>query len=569
MLLLSTLALAVFAGGGTEEIGEDDLVEISVFSADFSVYPQMLSNYYQGNDVVTKYVEEKFNVEFVDLQGNSDGSDARSKFAMFNATNTIPDIFVSDNLAWAASTGRFADLTPYFNDGSLDNIKNSIDAKYWPQFVTEGKNYILPAPIYDANDAKYAGDILAEGFEGRTFWVREDILELAGYTFTPFEEIDANIISKGNVPSIADLQIQPPIDTPDDLLTLLRKIKQLGLKNEAGLNIVPFNTWRSSIFHIGSMFGFGHWTRGEDGRVEGWLGSKGAKEYFEFLNTMYKEGLIDLDYLSQTEDQLQEKITTGRVAAGQQIPNEIAARAALKQIDEEAVMRPIPIPKKYADLGYYDAYKGAFNEILLNANMPTVKLERILEMYNWLMSDEGLEILAWGPESAGLWEMRDGKKYWKDEVAKDIMEGTPDAKNAEYYGVYQGVGSGTDLGFRSLVAWVSPVYSRGAPQVDWRNNYNVNDYVDPYQLVRRVFTKEYPSGYNTDGNVIYNDGTDVTTQPGSAYWTFAKTTIANLLIAENQTEFDNAWDEIIVPYMEDTNYAEARDAMQEFIDSLN
>ena len=92
--------------------------------------------------------------------------------------------------------------------------------------------------------------------------------------------------------------ITPAIETPEDFHQLLKKISELNI-TVGDSSLIPFSSIDWSQFHLGSMFDFGHWRINDEGDVGGFLGTEGAKEYYKYLNTLYKEGLIDPDFIVQ------------------------------------------------------------------------------------------------------------------------------------------------------------------------------------------------------------------------------------------------------------------------------
>jgi hypothetical protein len=110
-----------------------------------------------------------------------------------------------------------------------------------------------------------------------------------------------------------------------------------------------------------------------------------------------------------------------------------------------------------------------------------------------MLSDEGLDILTWGPEGTGVWEYDENgvKKFVDEETKEACLSGTMNEKGADYYGLYDV--SGVYFPFLSSIAICSPNL----------NNYNPASYTRSYEptLDAQLINKSYScvGGYNWDG----------------------------------------------------------------------
>jgi hypothetical protein len=305
------------------------------------------------------------------------------------------------------------------------------------------------------------------------------------------------------------------------------------------------------------MMDNGHWRINDTGDVDGFLGLPGAYPYYKMWSSWYRDDLLDKDYVTQKDDQLQEKWNTGRVASGLYVPNLGAARQALLANDPTAMIRPVAWPKQQQEYGFFDVFETGFWTLVFNKEIK--ELDRVLELVEWLSSDEGIDINTWGPPEAGLYVEKEGKKYWKDEeTRKNIMENISDTQNAEYYGVFNAVsGSFTSRVFYALPMVTAPI--KADPRFNYEPKLNIFD------VTPRVLGQNVNMGYNTDGRACYGDGGENTTAVGDYFWAkFSQGDIAKLLTSKDEAGFDAAWEEIQGTFETDGQYSAAKADMEKW-----
>lgn len=508
------------------------------------------------NDVVTKYVEEKFNIKVKEVIIVK-SEDFQQRLNQWIATDTVPEVICCGDTGanYAVSTGEFAVLDEYID--KMVNYNRYFDATYWPRFMNDGKRYQIPNVTLNLNGEEFANDPYNPGDMTHCMWVREDILEMCGYTFTPIEEIAAQTTEKGIKPTVDNFAIEPAIDTPEKFYELLKKIKELDL-DVNGKDVIPLSVTSWQQFHIGSMFDFGHWRIDETGNVDGYLGTPGAKEYYQFLSKLYNEGLIDPDFIIQTDEQLQEKVATGRVAVGMSVSDLAAAKETMAMLNPDAKIRYIAWPKQNENLGVYDIFQGGGYRYVVSNDLTDAELERLTQYFDWFYSDEGMDLITWGPEEAGLWEIKDGVKVFKDEsVADACLNGISGANGADYYGLYDPYG--VQSPFCSKAAMATPIMTHGNP-FSYVRSYPAN--LNIYDVANAVLGS---SGIDYKGIASSGDNGENANAASSFYWNqFTTLEIAKLLNAKTDAEFDKAWDEVYANFLKDGKYEAAKADMEKW-----
>ncbi|NLG24347.1 MAG: hypothetical protein GX558_03260, partial [Clostridiales bacterium] len=390
------LLLSMFVGATGLAEAEQDWLEYSVYLG-LSDVATFLDN---PNDVVTPYVENKFHIRVSEvIQGGLSTIPFKERLATFIAANNMPDVIIggAEAVAYALNTGYYGEGYQDLIQNHMPNMNAMLDQGYWSEYSNNGKVTQIPNVIVNVKDEPYASDPYIAPPAPWTMWVREDILKLCGYEFEPNKDIFARTTQQGLKPAVEDFKLTPEIKTPDDFRALLEKIKALNMK-VGDSDLIPFSSIDWSQFHMGCMFDFGHWRINDAGEVDGFLGSPGAKEYYKFLNGLYRDGLIDPDFIVQTSDQLQAKITSGRVAAGMFAANYPDAQAGLyKTVGPDASIRYISWPKAdETGLGAFDVFTPGFWRTVVRSDF--AEKERLIEYFDWFFSDEGIDILSWGPE---------------------------------------------------------------------------------------------------------------------------------------------------------------------------
>jgi ABC-type glycerol-3-phosphate transport system substrate-binding protein len=538
-------------GGSASGSGSGELPLLE-YSVDIG-YSQPATTLDLSTDIVTPYLEKKFRIRVGEVTQNATQQISfRQRLGAMVAAGNMPDVIIAgtENIAYAVSTGKYGDIDEQVN--RMTNLNKYMDQKMWPRFMIGGKKVQIPSVAVNTSIEPYVSDPYNMPYSVWTLWTREDILAKCGYTFTPLAEIEREYTSQGKVPPVELFDITPPIDSPEAFMTYLRKIKALNLTvNDAP--IIPLSGVGWNQFHIGSMFDSGHW-RYRDGSVDGFLGGTGVYEYYKWLNRAYQEGLMDPDFISQKDDQIQQKIATGRVVSGMYAVDLPGANKALTDADPAQRIRYIPWPKQHPYWGKFDIFEGGFWRVTVRNDFKDK--DRLIEYFDWFFSDEGLDILTWGPEEAGLWEINAaGKKVFKDEsIKQDFLTGAAGRRGADYYGLWN---------YRSIYF---PFQSRAAICAPTLGGYNPYAYERSYDPVIDIdlLSRSYfgLTGMDFAGNYSYGDNSNDVAKINNWYWSrWTGELCAGVLTAPTNAAFERAWAEAYAAFESETDYQHARELM--------
>jgi putative aldouronate transport system substrate-binding protein len=211
---------------------------------------------------------------------------------------------------------------------------------------------------------------------------------------------------------IADeLGLEEP-ETWDDLLNAFRAVKK------AYPDMIPWtcrNKTEGLLEEVLYSMGTGYARGGAvyyDPDIEGGKWAYPAirqefKEGLKVLQTAYTEGLLDPDYATNGTSQLQEKLNSGK-AFFYYDNNTFPAsfNTNLPNVKEGARMMPIPVPKGFSGTArqYFYATNWLSSGHAISAK--SKYKQEIIQMFNWMASEEGLLVSNWGVEGV-QWKMGD------------------------------------------------------------------------------------------------------------------------------------------------------------------
>ena len=510
------------------------------------------------NDVVTPYIEKRFRVKVSDIvQSGTTNLGFKDRMDLYASSGDMPDVVIAgnENCAYAVATGKYGDLTRQIEN--MENLNKTIDPVFWPRFMNNGKKTQIPITGPDVSKEPYASDPYVAPMSSWGLWIREDILARCGYIFTTLSEIDKQYLSRGLIAPAEIYRTNPPIRTPDDFYELLRKIDSLKLK-VGGKPLIPWSSSGWSQFHMGSMFDFGQWrVDPATGKADGFLGSPGAKAYYSYLNRLYQDGLIDPEFMKQSDELTQSKIASGLVATGMYIPSVQDAQASLyEKVGKDAVIRYIEWPKQKEGVGAFDIFENGFWRLIIREGYPDK--DRLTQYFDWFYSEEGQDILTWGPEDAGLWEYRDGVKRFVDpKVEEDCLNGVTGGRGADYWGLFT-ITSGSFFPYLSKAGICAPYTT--VNYADYRRSF-------PPKFDSRVMNRAAVSlgGYDRTGRYAYGDGSEMVSLAASYYWSkFVGEDVIGIIKAKNVVEFESLWEESYARFVKETDYMNARARMAEW-----
>ncbi len=388
-------------GDSTEANPYAEHMEISIASWDIESYLKD-----SASDKLYQYLSDKFNVTVKSV--NTTWDDYTQKIQTWAAAGTLPDIIATD----AIGTQAYRNWT---TQGVVRPLLD-IDATKYPNlakyFETEdikalqddnGDYYCVPRRMYESLDWSALDRIVA---------YRWDLAQEAGVTKEPetweeFEDMLAKIVEK---------------DPRNQDVTGLTSTTTKLIGGFFWLYSNPVATSDGS----GSDF---KWIN-EDGKFIPAVFSKNSLESLQNMRQMYDDGLIDPDIALTNINTAYDKFVAGKSAAVLlgggfgNLDGAIYAQRWAKLNPDQEITESVKVlkPMKGTNGEYNHAiFKTYWSESYFGADVDDAKMARIMAIYDFLLSDEGKQILDYGFE---------GEDYTKDgdtitQIEKDLWTKYP------------------------------------------------------------------------------------------------------------------------------------------------
>jgi putative aldouronate transport system substrate-binding protein len=329
-----------------------------------------------ANDALLKAIEDKFNITIKPV--NFGWSDYSDKGKLWAASSQMPDVMFSDAMdtdlanKWAdqgITQSLPKDLSSYPN---LQKVMNMPDVQGY--FTDKGISFI-PRPL--AVRTELPGD--------RTLVVRKDWMQKLGYTKDP-----------------------ATYDELKKMLTDMVKNNPDGKKDAVGIAI--YNGFMGNVLQNAAPLN-GWWTK-QDGK---WMPSVMGPEFVQYVKLMhdfYQAGLIDKDFAIPNQD-AQGKFAQGKAGLLlfqgknlRQIEDKWKQyNPSVKFEDAVALLKPVPAADGSQKLfSFYSFWSGT----VIKADVDQKKMERILSLFDYLLSAEGRKLSMYGIKDTD-WKM-DGDK---------------------------------------------------------------------------------------------------------------------------------------------------------------
>lgn len=392
LFLLASMLMAGCNTEGPSGTVSGDVLSSSAESSTQSEEPMVISiaNIDDGtydNDPLIEYVENKLNIEidFIPLSW----SDYEEKANTLIATDSHPDLTMT--LGW----DRPSMLIKWYNQGMIRSLPDDLSA--YPRLKEQLEQF--PGQMYDG---KYLGITRAANLDPANryqdvgLYYRKDIYEQYGVeapaTLQEYYEGGKELVEKLKADGISTY--------------LLSSNKDQEFWN---LFIVPYKIHPN-----------GYVLETEGDYAGKWVPAGMTSQYWkalELLQTMYTEGLLDPECVSITEDEKVDKYMTGKALTIPQ--NGIFGwykimqdrwTSTNKDKDFGTYCKQLPNFENPDDGQIYD-YRNPnyFAMMVVNANVDEAKMTRILELDEYLLSDECLEMSRYGIE--GEHYEKDGDRY--------------------------------------------------------------------------------------------------------------------------------------------------------------
>ncbi len=329
-----------------------------------------------------RYAKEKLQVTMTPIKASGNHE---QKLTTMIADGKLPDVIWGDrgaNVERLREAGMLVPLDDYVE--KYPNLKKWLNSEVLNMLRSpaDGKLYMFPN------------------------WYNDEPFGNAGY-----------LVNK----KIYDELGAPSLETTDDLYDYLKKVK------EKYKDVIPFEPHLAKDLHgIGLLY-----TAFEENALYWYLGNQmraiprgdkltsvltdpAFRESQKYVAKLYREGLMAQDAMTQTLDNIKEKVTSGRVAvyaASSPTENGMLAQIELEKQGHPGYFMTWPIHK--AGLDRNKIFPGSYSTLGWNAAVITTSAkdpEKVFAFLDWMTGSEGHAILHYGPEGE-MWQGFDDEGY--------------------------------------------------------------------------------------------------------------------------------------------------------------
>lgn len=324
-----------------------------------------------GKDDIADRLKEKLGIDFEFV--NLNWSDAINKLNVMIASGDVPDMFYYPALDEPSTKSVYIEwaergvLKPLPEDLSAYPHIEKVMAPF-DYMKIGGKQYSIPRLAWKPENQHLSIGLI----------VRNDYLKRAGFTEMP--------------------------RTLDEFVRMLVAFRDDDPDGDGKADTIPFSPGSAGLLFLQNMFGLTNGWIKEDGRyVPAYISDK-FLAYTKFIKKLYDEHLLDPDFATQVSDQLTDKFASGKIGAiGAQIE---ATSLKVNLFDKLARTMPDPyetakllplVQGPYGDLVMTNQFNH-YSATLFGAGMSDEKMAACLRLYDYLLSDEGLDLMRWGIE---------------------------------------------------------------------------------------------------------------------------------------------------------------------------
>lgn len=367
-LLLSMLLLgiATSCAPSGDDLSDDGKMKISIGLWDIEA---ALSG---ENDKIVQTLEEKFNVELVPV--NITWDDYSQKIQLWASGGTLPDIFSHDKV------------------GTSD----------FYQWVDQGVVKALPNDLSDLpNLEEYLAleDFQAQKVDGSFFHIPRRT-----YPAMEWSTLDRVILYRWDLAQAAGVTKEPTTwDEFADMILKIIKADPEG-KNISGLTSTTPKLIEGFLFNY-SLPSSEKWVEKDGTYMPAYFAYDGLPT-FELARKWYELGVIEKDIALTKLNQAEDKFLKGQSAALLKGNGTGGLHNTMAQYWEELYpgktflgdVKLLPLLSSPDGNKYYPTFGTGWSESYISSKVSDEKMNRILKIYDYLISKEGSTMLTYGFE---------------------------------------------------------------------------------------------------------------------------------------------------------------------------
>jgi len=569
---------------------EGDVLEVKIWNAGGT--SQVIGDI-AATDVVYKEIERVTGIRFnAEESYDNGGNTVDAKLPMVIASNDLPTIIMGYNIDKQFNelydNGYLADLTKYYEDGSLDQLLKYFPLEemagpvYTKATASDGAKYLIP---YATGLAAVANVFNATGYypdaydpahfstygsvpnsataktTDNAIFVREDILQALLPNTLTIEELHNIYLENGRFTK--EQIFDTGMKSSDDFWSFLYDIKELIATGEyLDSNGNPMEVMAGPHTETDNWA----WMTILPGLVDG---IPGGTDYFVSADRTATDGNLleyafSSDYYTGLMKDLNGLVRDDVIAQNSLLDNGAAftqkcmashyavlyGAQFIPYYNEIEGYRPIWIETDYnADFGGFSTYDFIYYYGIFKADLSDEQLDQLVHCINYLNSDVGINNFFYGPETAGLFTVdADGNRTYSTAVLENrFMKGEANGIDKQY-GLLDNYA--TDPGFRLVPKGIGtylldPGYIRAAEKGRDERYATACRYFNPGTL--NGYTLGEHATYVKSGCEAY--GALAQQIDGMKQFWSARTGFENqikkVIVAESDAEFEKQYNELL------------------------
>jgi len=416
------------------------------------------------NDVVTPEIKRVTGIELdKDNSFDNAGQDSNARLSILAASNDWPALVINgnslDQLVKGEKLYDLTELIPKYCPHIWADWTSAAPTSVKEGYNFTGKQYRVPTSIYPGPDnlIKIVPDLDLTRYNfiasptdtqgGLSYiMVRDDILKILYPTAKTQKEIEDLYMKNGKFTREEIYDV--PLKSKEDVIKFFYDISKVIKDNkitESGKPVYatfanngqdnwPEMSWLNNQWN--GLIGMNYFTYfdGESKKIEIGFKTDLGKSDMLVWNKFVRDGVASKESLIDNNEQFTNKMNNGEYAIGFAwvSPDKTKLKAANKPYDFRKVYFDIPANSKKFLPGVgelnFNNWVGIIKDAVKEEDVP-----QILAWLDFLASDVGDKLTAWGPKTAGLWEENNGKrKFTNKEVEDCIVFDVPNGANVKY-----------------------------------------------------------------------------------------------------------------------------------------
>ena len=330
-------------------------------------------------DAMTQYIEDLFNITLEPVSVT--WSNYKERYQILSATGSLPDVFATVTLS-SNDNNDSATFSDFINTGVIRALPEDLtdypllneilDSVSYTRY-TDGKYYAIPRisfldPILGATDA--------------AMLVRRDWMDNLG------------ISDPESFQDFMDMTVAFAKDDPDGN----------GIDDTIGYNVNNLNALgKWLILGIAPECNVYSWTEENGTYVPSWT-TDAFKQVVEDYRLLYENSGLDPDFYTKAPSAVMDDFAAGRLGALEYKSSPSALMELKDRWDSmndkafEDCVDVLPIFPAPDGIRYSNSSSSFWSESYISSNVDDAKMERILALFEFLLSDEGQDFCHYGLE---------------------------------------------------------------------------------------------------------------------------------------------------------------------------